>query len=358
MITMKAKARKTGLQRVLDAHNEVAHAAEEAGKAAESARAAVLEAEKCASRAAEAAKSADRALKESAMAKSAAWVRSSKRTKAKPSSGDGQLRLAAAVLAAVAGASAVERVWGTKFDEVIDRIDISRLQQGGFLALAAVTLLVVALTGLTLLNPAMWSAVVVAYGCFTWLLLNDAASEELTKEARAVAVGCLSVGLLLIVAGLMFGEDETVTSALSLKTSSASTVLMLWTIIMVYAVAYIAALASIGGGPVTCSGSMDKNCIEQSAWTDYLVLLGVPGAAAAYAKSRGLTGKTSESDKSNSDVSNVQYFVFNVVAILFVAGGLWQHGRLDEVPDVLLGLTGASALTYALVKPEEGKTMS
>ncbi|MDP9434432.1 MAG: hypothetical protein M3P93_04255 [Actinomycetota bacterium] len=52
----------------------------------------------------------------------------------------------------------------------------------------------------------------------------------------------------------------------------------------------------------------------------------------------------------------MQYFVFNILAMLFVAGGLWQFGRLDDVPDVLLGLSGASALTYALVKPE-GQTV-
>jgi hypothetical protein len=36
--------------------------------------------------------------------------------------------------------------------------------------------------------------------------------------------------------------------------------------------------------------------------------------------------------------------------MLVVIGGLWRDGTLGEVPNALLGLTSASALTFALVK--------
>jgi hypothetical protein len=255
------------------------------------------------------------------------------------------------VAGALAAAWAVERVWGRKFGQITEVVDVTRPTFGGLLALAAVILLVVGLTGLQLLGSFVWTFIVLAYGGVAWLLLGGASEGLISNEARAVTFGLVSVGLLLIAAGIMF-ENETVPSSLSPKTATASTVLMLWTVVIVYAVAYVAASAFLTGHPVTCSSNAARDCIRQSAWPDYLILLGVPGAAAAYAKSRSVSEKLSEPDVATTEVTSVQYLVFNVLGMLFVAGGLWQFGRLDDVPDVLLGLSGASALTYALVKPE------
>ncbi|CCH79177.1 hypothetical protein BN12_4040009 [Nostocoides japonicum T1-X7] len=58
----------------------------------------------------------------------------------------------------------------------------------------------------------------------------------------------------------------------------------------------------------------------------------------------------STSTRSTNEITEVQYFVFNVIAMLIVLGGLWRDGRLGEVPDALLGLTSVSALTFVLVK--------
>ena len=41
---------------------------------------------------------------------------------------------------------------------------------------------------------------------------------------------------------------------------------------------------------------------------------------------------------------------YYIIAMLFVVGGLWRTGVLGDVPDALLGLTGVSAVTFALVK--------
>ncbi len=282
-------------------------------------------------------------------------VQSSPRSVGSRQPDQGWYRVYAGVLGVLFALAAVERVWGERFGELSAAIQVSRAGFGGLLAIASVVLLVVAFTGLQLLGSAVWTLIVLAYGGVAWLLLGGASKGIISDEACAVAFGLVSVGLLLIAAGIMF-QRETVSSSLSLKTASGSTVLMLWTIVIVYAVAYVAASAFLSGKPVTCPSTNAQDCIRQSAWPDYLVLLGVPGAAAAYAKSKSLTEKSSEPATATTEVTNVQYFVFNILAMLFVAGGLWQFGRLDDVPDVLLGLSGASALTYALVKPE-GQTV-
>jgi hypothetical protein len=167
---------------------------------------------------------------------------------------------------------------------------------------------------------------------------------------QAIVFGLVSVGFLAVVASMF--EKFDARTALSTKTSMASTVLMLWSGVVVYAIAFVAALALADGGSLTCTEAAQTDCIVESAWEDYVVLLGAPGAAAAIAKSRGVDSPAdlSEDTQATNQVTEVQYFVFNVIAMAVVIGGLWRYGRLGEVPDLLLGLSGASALTYALVK--------
>ena len=84
--------------------------------------------------------------------------------------------------------------------------------------------------------------------------------------------------------------------------------------------------------------------------TDFLLLLGIPGAAAALTRAEQPAEALSPSTEATDKVNEVQYFVFNALAMVVVVGGLMSTGVLSGVPDTLLGLTGASALTYTLGK--------
>lgn len=153
------------------------------------------------------------------------------------------------------------------------------------------------------------------------------------------------------------------------------------------------------------SPDKQQNCVQKGVWPSYLILLAVPGAAAAAAKmsedeekktvarlaattltaakasaqdelnkaaAPGPGEKANEADKTalerseqllavasraadpgdptstTAAISDIQYFVFNVFAMLFVLSSLIPYGRLPEIPELLLALTGASALVYTV----------
>lgn len=187
-----------------------------------------------------------------------------------------------------------------------------------------------------------------------------------TDGARAQAFALVSVAFVAAVAGLglrcktgaLAGAPDLVAS-LSLKTGSGSTVLLLWTAVVVYAIALIgghALLTTPPDGALDCSAALPRYCIQPGVWTDYLILLGVPGAATVLTKLKGEETKADDSAvtatvdgaTATSAVTEVQYLVFNAFAMLYVVASMLELGRLPAIPDLLLALSGASALVYAL----------
>lgn len=275
-----------------------------------------------------------------------------------------------------------------------------------------------------------WVGLTLAYLGVGWIVLNPAAASWMsmrTQQAQARGLGVLTVIFFLIAAALYLklaaasDAPKSLTSILKLSTSPGSTVIMLWSLVIAYALGVIAGTVVLANNAdaikspdedhsFTCTGTNTENCVTEGVWPGYLILLGLPGAAAvATAAQKGPTGsrqsvpaaqtmlaelKSKGSEKivqleaddqkstdveadqvapnkkireeflaslipdppavpdtpanTTSAISDIQYFVFNIFAMGYVLATLIPYGRLPAIPDIVLGLTGVSALVYAM----------
>lgn len=197
----------------------------------------------------------------------------------------------------------------------------------------------------------------------------------------SVAFAVLATWMLLRRRSRHVTADVSLAQVMSTKTSAASTVLLLWTFVVVYGIALIAGWHLVNNtSDFVCRPAIEevknkeeevttekddgvlKYCFQQDSWYQYLLLLGVPGAAAALSKQRQTDPDDRQSavppppppdtSAENTDaVAEVQYFIFNAIAMVFVLTSLVTgDGKLPEIPSVLLALTGASALVYTVEK--------
>jgi hypothetical protein len=151
------------------------------------------------------------------------------------------------------------------------------------------------------------------------------------------------------------------------RASTSKTQVMLWTLSIAFALAYIGTRTALAGASFICESDKSANCVLESTWETYLLLLGLPAAAAVLAKgitaakvsdgelqkSQGNEPSTTQlatDDNGNADLADVQYLIFNFIALLYVWARFIDRGVLPEVPSVLLALTGAAAATYTLNK--------
>lgn len=208
------------------------------------------------------------------------------------------------------------------------------------------------------LQPLLWAAVpVILYLILWWLILGPgtAVTDEVQREARAQLFAVVSVAFTVVVTGLLFRRSRknadapvSLVNVMSTNTSAAPTVLLLWTLVVVYGVALIAGYRLLAGGSFDCG---DKFCADPTNWYEYLILLGVPGAAAALSKKQADGPPAVDPSTQNTNaVAEVQYFVFNAIAMVFVMASLLNDGELPAIPPVILALTGASALVYTIDK--------
>lgn len=216
-----------------------------------------------------------------------------------------------------------------------------------------------------------WALTIGIYLGASAIVLSDASSGIFpTVQAKAQAFGVLSVALLIAIAVLTLRASRVAPSSgsvptpaptpasmsdlLSVKTSSGSTVLLLWTAVIVYALAVIggtAIIASVTGtAPEFECGTSKTYCVPAGVWVDYLILLGVPGAAAAAAKLQKHSdeGMAATDIGTTNAVNEIQYLVFNAFAMLYVLSSVVNNGTLPAIPDLVLALTGASALVYTV----------
>ncbi len=211
----------------------------------------------------------------------------------------------------------------------------------------------------SIIGSLQWILTIIGYLLAAWLVLTNQtffsggqSPTEASARWQGIALGVISVLFLLVVTVLM-ARSETLAKTFSNNTSTAPTVVMLWSIVVVYAIAFIAAIALTSNNPgdLQCPTTGEQqNCVVASAWSDYLLLLGLPGVAAAIAKSSAPEDNLNSSSLTNDKITEIQFFVFNAIAMIFVLWSLATRGVLGEIPDVLLGLTGASALTFSLAK--------
>lgn len=252
----------------------------------------------------------------------------------------------------------------------------------------------------------VWGGAAMSYFAVGALVLNDRAGQAMglvSNEAPARALGVVTVIFFLIAAVLVLkSETDTalrLTSIMSLRTSPGSTVILLWSLVIAYALGIIAGTAlqatQDANRAFECDEKTKVNCVQKGVWPSYLILLAVPGAAAAAAKmsqddetktigqlaertlkaakvraqtelgAKGANQEVLEQSQelledasktvlagdpasTTAAISDIQYFVFNVFAMLFVLSSLVPYGRLPEIPELLLALTGASALVYTV----------
>jgi hypothetical protein len=159
--------------------------------------------------------------------------------------------------------------------------------------------------------------------------------------------------------GLFAGSDQ--------RASTSKFQYLLWTFLIGFALAYVAARTSITDTPFTCDKT-SKNCISGDNWTSYLLLLGLPAGVAVVAKgimSYKVQNQTVQktdntggfaltdlatNDAGAPDLVDIQYLLFNLIALAYVLTAFIAKGTLPDIPDLLLGLTSAAAGTYVLNK--------
>lgn len=225
-----------------------------------------------------------------------------------------------------------------------------------------------------------WFVVTLAYLGVCWLVLYPKAASYMglvDTKAQARGLGVTTVVFFLIVAALILraaaaadgAAPKTLTSIVSLSTSPGSTVILLWSLVVAYALGVIAGTvvlasnATQGTPPTfTCTADLTENCVDPGVWPGYLILLGLPGAAAVATAAQKRSAANSGSSGNAKDlpavpdsaagttsaISDIQYFVFNIFAMSYVLATLIPYGRLPAIPDIVLALTGVSALVYAM----------
>jgi hypothetical protein len=205
---------------------------------------------------------------------------------------------------------------------------------------------------------------------FVAVIGATAAALALTPVAlsvfRATNKGMVRIGLsggivvaLLVVGGAWLAAGRSVFTGEDNRISTSKTIATVWTMVvaggllgMVYA-----KLAGHPGALVTTGRS---GVVGQ-----YAVLFGGPLGAAIAAKgivnqqvsnnpsAKSQAGSPSpgdlvNDDAGNTDLGDLQYVLFNLVALVYVVGSVYVtplHG-LPKIPDVLLGLTSVSAAGY------------
>ena len=208
----------------------------------------------------------------------------------------------------------------------------------------------------------------------------------------AVAIVLVLVGLCELVGWLgntsflssvVMGQDN--------RTSTSKTFVFMWTLLVAWGLFSFlipgeiiqthscAGTSALQAAQAACKSNHDQVGLLQVSWRTfianglsggYLVLLGIPAAAAVSAKvvtqqknqsgtvvktaapsGQPLTTKIAQvfsADDQTTDIGDFQYVVFNVIlAAYFVAEFLKITGNgLPTLPDTLLGLTGVSAALY------------
>jgi hypothetical protein len=213
------------------------------------------------------------------------------------------------------------------------------------------------------------------------------------------AIALIALGVVLVLLALLALLSRaaharffsTVILGADNRTSTSKTFVFMWTLLVAWAlIALLIAgefvsrhscvpLTDLTGAAVRCRLQGDETGLLQVGWlhflhtgvsAQYLVLLGVPGAAAIAAK--GITqsqvddsgfkttkaqtgpdpiGRITEifnDDDGATDIGDLQYLIFNLVtATYFVAQFLNPDGTgLPVIPATLLGLTSVSAGLY------------
>jgi hypothetical protein len=214
-------------------------------------------------------------------------------------------------------------------------------------------------------------------GLFIYLTVRGVSNGDASQQDRhwcaaLIAIEILALATLLLstigspVEDLVLGKDK--------RLSTSKLQALLWTYLLAGLLLAIVVDNWIG------SGAGYDALIDNSIPQEYLILIGGPFAAAV--ASRGIVGtkvqngtltktegdedagartRLSEAvsdDQGNTNLVDTQYFLFNVVALVFVLGGFITDpsAGLPSIPGILVGLTSVSAATYVSNKAVQDST--
>lgn len=188
---------------------------------------------------------------------------------------------------------------------------------------------------------------------------GDPTSHRAITATREMFLLCLA-GLVLpsvFLWDVLIGKDK--------RVSTSKTIAAVWTYLI--ASAFLAfVVAKFIGHPQALNRMMHSGLAGQ-----YGLLIGGPLGAAIAAKgivtnqiAKNPAAKTSaatgslnpfqlvQNDAGDTDLGDLQYILFNFVAMVFFVGTLVQSPTdgFPHIPDVLLGLTSVSALGYVTKK--------
>lgn len=193
------------------------------------------------------------------------------------------------------------------------------------------------------------------------------ANEGATEAVRLGFLAGLALELLFVVIlkravlKVVIGKDG--------RVSTSKTIAVIWTFVVAAGLLALV-YADLLNHPEAINATNSSGVVGQ-----YALLFGGPLGAAILAKAivSGQVGENTAvkppaesaalsdlvvNDAGDTDLGDLQYILFNAVALIFVIGMLMHEpaGGLPHVPDVLLGLTSVSAAGYVGKKllPNEG----
>jgi hypothetical protein len=180
-----------------------------------------------------------------------------------------------------------------------------------------------------------------------------------SQWALAFGTGTVFVGLALLT--LLGGSSYGAFSALigtDGRTSTSKVQAGLWTVVLAWGIAYLLGRHLFEHQPL-------RYVLPQGTWDQYLLVLGGPFAAAVLAKgivtyqlSNGTLTKTTvgpdqatinqvlQNDANQTSLVDSQYFLFNLVAIVYFLVQIARKPVLPTMPAVLLAATSGAAALY------------
>jgi hypothetical protein len=180
-----------------------------------------------------------------------------------------------------------------------------------------------------------------------------------SQWAQAFGTGTVFVGLALLtlIGGTSYGAFSALIGTDG-RTSTSKTQAGLWTVVLAWAIAFLLGRHLFEHQPLA-------RVLPQDTWDQYLLVLGGPFAAAVLAKgivtyqlSNGkLTKETVgpdaatisqvlQNDANQTSLADSQYFLFNLVAIVYFLVQIARQPVLPTMPAVLLATTSGAAALY------------
>jgi len=236
-----------------------------------------------------------------------------------------------------------------------DTVDITVATPAGTSAASVAdryTYAAVTSNGLGMWCIASWA---IAAAFLVWMVVALLKSQGAQAFGAGIIFGGMAI--LTLLGGRLYGAFAALIGTDG-RTSTSKTLAGLWTIVLAWGIAFLL-------GRHLFENQALSDVLPQDTWDQYLLVLGGPFAAAVLAKgivtyqlSNGTLTKTTvapdaatinqvlQDDANQTDLVDSQYFLFNLVAIVYFLVQIARHPMLPTMPAVLLAATSGAAALY------------